>query len=82
MSIFQINNFVKYWKERGYEKGEKDSFWIDFLEKIFNISNWREYLEFEIPVAVLDGFKVKIKNIFGWYFEWKIFYQNLTADVR
>ena len=23
----------------------------------------------EIPVAVLDGFKVKIKNIFGWYFE-------------
>ena len=23
----------------------------------------------EIPVAVLDGFKIKIKNIFGWYFE-------------
>jgi len=23
----------------------------------------------EVPVALLDGFKVKIKNIFGWYFE-------------
>ncbi len=23
----------------------------------------------EVPVAVLDGFKVKIRNIFGWYFE-------------
>ena len=23
----------------------------------------------EVPVAMLDGFTVKIKNIFGWYFE-------------
>jgi len=29
----------------------------------------RAQVEFEIPVDVLDGFKVKIKNIFGWYFE-------------
>ena len=29
----------------------------------------RAEIEMEIPVAVLDGFKVKIRNIFGWYFE-------------
>ena len=29
----------------------------------------RAEVKFEVPVAVLDGFKVKIKNIFGWYFE-------------
>ena len=29
----------------------------------------RAQVEFEVPVGVLDGFKVKIKNIFGWYFE-------------
>ena len=29
----------------------------------------RAEIKREIPVAVLDGFKVKIKNIFGWYFE-------------
>ena len=29
----------------------------------------RAKIEFEVPVGVLDGFKVKIKNIFGWYFE-------------
>jgi len=29
----------------------------------------RAQVEFEIPVDVLDGFKVKIKNIFGWYFD-------------
>ena len=29
----------------------------------------RAKIEMEIPVDVLDGFKVKIRNIFGWYFE-------------
>ena len=29
----------------------------------------RAEVKFEIPVAVLDGFKVKIKKIFGRYFE-------------
>ena len=29
----------------------------------------RAEIKSEIPVAVLDGFKVKIRNIFGWYFE-------------
>ena len=29
----------------------------------------RAEVKIEIPVAVLNGFTVKIKNIFGWYFE-------------
>ena len=29
----------------------------------------RSEVQMEVPVAVLDGFKVKIRNIFGWYFE-------------
>ena len=29
----------------------------------------RAAAKFEVPVSVLDGFKVKTKNIFGWYFE-------------
>ena len=29
----------------------------------------RAAIKREIPVAFLDGFKVKIKNIFSWYFE-------------
>ena len=29
----------------------------------------RSEIQMEVPVAVLDGFKVKIRNIFGWYFE-------------
>ena len=29
----------------------------------------RPEVKMEVPVAVLDGFTVKIRNIFGWYFE-------------
>jgi len=29
----------------------------------------RAEVKMEVPVAALDGFKVKIRNIFGWYFE-------------
>ena len=29
----------------------------------------RAEIKMEVPVEVLDGFKVKIRNIFGWYFE-------------
>ena len=29
----------------------------------------RAAVELEVPVAVLDGFKVKIKNIFSWFIE-------------
>ena len=29
----------------------------------------RAEVKLEVPVAVLDGFKIKIRNIFGWYFE-------------
>ena len=29
----------------------------------------RAEIKTEVPVTILDGFKVKIKNIFGWYIE-------------
>ena len=29
----------------------------------------RAEVKMEVPVSVLDGFTVKIRNIFGWYFE-------------
>ena len=43
--------------------------------------NWREEelteltdeeraeVKMEVPVAVLDGFKIKVRNIFGWFYE-------------
>ena len=29
----------------------------------------RAAVELEVPVAILDDFKIKVKNIFGWYFD-------------
>ena len=29
----------------------------------------RAAVELEVPVAILDDFKIKVKNIFGWYLD-------------
>ena len=48
-----------------------DDVYHNYSDEEFNelTEEERAEIKFEIPVAVLDGFKVKIKNIFGWYFE-------------
>ena len=52
-------------------KYEFDDEYILFDEKEFEKLNDEEKAEVkhEVPVAVLDGFKVKIRNIFDRYFE-------------
>lgn len=51
-----------------YEFGGLYQNWSD--DELLEIpEDERAQIEFEVPVDVLDGFKVKIKNIFGWYFE-------------
>ena len=37
MAISKISQFIEYWKERGYEKGECQSFWIELLSKVLGV---------------------------------------------
>ena len=48
-----------------------DNVYVNYTEnELENLTDAeRAEVKMEIPVAVLDGFKVKIKNIFGRYFE-------------
>ncbi|MCD8307485.1 MAG: N-6 DNA methylase [Clostridia bacterium] len=39
--------FADRWKDRGYEKGESQSFWIDLLTSVFGVSNFADYINFE-----------------------------------
>ena len=52
-------------------KYELDEIYFNYAETELNelTDEERAAVKFEVPVAVLDGFKIKIKNIFGWYFE-------------
>lgn len=36
--------FAARWKDRGYEKGESNLFWIDLLTHVFNVDNIAELI--------------------------------------
>ena len=53
--------FAEYWKDRGYEKGESQKFWIDLLEHVYGVENITEFITFEDQVKLdhtsfIDGF--------------------------
>lgn len=57
----QAKAFAEYWKDRGYEKGESQKFWIDLLEHVLGVPNAREFISFEDQVKLdhtsfIDGF--------------------------
>ena len=80
--IYESNGVKEYWLINPWSESIEVYLLRDgkyFLDEIyFNCTDSdlkemneedRAAVKLEIPVAVLDGFKVKIRNIFGWYFE-------------
>lgn len=49
----KAKEFSERWKDKGYEKGESQKYWIDLLLNVYGIENVFEYIEFEDSV-VLD----------------------------
>ncbi len=47
---FAAEKFVEQWAGRGYEKGEKDTFWLQLLRDILGADKPENYVEFEYPV--------------------------------
>ena len=80
--IYEQNGVKEYWiidpwretidiyflHEGKYELNGHYENWSD--DELAQLSDAeRGEIQPEVPVNVLDGFKVKIRNIFGWYFE-------------
>ncbi len=45
-------NFSEFWKDKGYEKGQSQIFWIQLLEQIFEVEKIEEFIEFEDQVHI------------------------------
>ena len=80
--VYERNGVKEYWmidpwretvevyllREGKFEFGGLYQNWSE--DELLRLSEEeRAEIELEVPVAVLDGFKVKIKNIFGWFIE-------------
>lgn len=53
--------FAERWKDKGYEKGQSQQFWIDFLENVLEVKNTTGFISFEDKVMLdhtsfIDGF--------------------------
>lgn len=54
--------FAEYWKDKGYEKGESQAFWLSLLREVFGVSEPEKLIRFEDQVKLdkstgfIDGF--------------------------
>ncbi len=44
--------FSEYWKNRGYEKGESQAFWLSLLRDVFGVEHPEQYIKFEDQVML------------------------------
>lgn len=44
--------FAEYWKERGYEKGESQPFWLSLLRDVYGVEQPEKYITFEEQVKI------------------------------
>ena len=44
--------FAEFWKDKGYEKGQSQIFWIQLLSQVFGIQKSEEFIEFEDQVHI------------------------------
>ncbi len=44
--------FAERWKDKGYEKGESQKYWIDLLENVLGISDAIDFIKFEDTVHI------------------------------
>ena len=42
--------FAEKWKDKGYEKGDSDKFWLELLQNVYGVSNVFDFIKFEEQV--------------------------------
>lgn len=52
--------FAAYWKDKGYEKGESQSFWLSLLRDVYGVQQPEQFITFEEQVhldhtSFIDG---------------------------
>ncbi len=62
----QAKAFIKRWVNRGNERQDSQSFWLDLLQSVYGIENPSEYIKFEDKVMLdhtsfIDGYIEKTK---------------------
>ena len=75
--------FAKNWKDRGYETGDSQIFWVELLTTVFGVTEISQFISFEDQVhldhaSFIDGYIEKTHVMI----EQKSINKSLTAAIR
>ena len=75
--------FAKNWKDRGYEKGDSQIFWVELLTTVFGVTEISQFISFEDQVhldhtSFIDGYIERTHVMI----EQKSINKSLTAAIR
>lgn len=75
--------FAKNWKDRGYEKGDSQIFWVELLTTVFGVDDISQFISFEDQVnldhtSFIDGYIEKTHVMI----EQKSINKSLTAAIK
>ena len=80
----KAKEFSEFWKDRGYEKGQSQTFWLQLLSQVFGIEHPEEFIEFEDQVHIdkstgfIDGYIPSTKILI----EQKSIEKDLRKGIR
>ena len=75
--------FSEEWKDKGYEKGESQKFWLDLLCNVFGVNDFASFISFEDQVKLdhtsfIDGYIPQTKVLI----EQKSIDKDLRAPIK
>lgn len=75
--------FAKNWKDRGYEKGDSQIFWVELLTTVFGVTDISQFISFEDQVhldhtSFIDGYIEKTHVMI----EQKSINKSLTVAIK
>ena len=69
--------FAEYWKDKGYEKGQSQKFWLSFLRDVLGVEKPEQIIEFEETVK-----EEHTKFIDGWIDSTKVLIEQKSSSVN
>ena len=72
----RAKEFAEYWKDKGYEKGESQKFWLTFLRDVLGVEKPEQLITFEETVK-----SEHTKFVDGWIDSTKVLIEQKSATV-
>ena len=53
-------SFADYWKDKGYEKGESQPYWLSLLRDVFGVESPEKFITFEEQVKIANDYHLPV----------------------